>query len=121
YGESQLDVSAHGWGLSDFNHAKGHQRFYGLTIVSGDKGEMRQSPDGILLYGDEAIEEIAVERGLFGRQAEITELYNAVVHGQPMFHDGRWGEATLEVCLAILQSAAERKEIQMKHQVPVGD
>jgi phthalate 4,5-cis-dihydrodiol dehydrogenase len=34
-----------------------------------------------------------------------------------VFHDGRWGEATLEVCLAILQSAAERREIQMAHQV----
>jgi hypothetical protein len=38
-----------------------------------------------------------------------------------MFHDGRWGQATLEVCLGILQSAAERKEIMMNHQVPVGD
>lgn len=123
YGEAKLeaDLSAHGWGSSDFSHAKGHQRFYGLTIVSGARGEMRQSQDGILVYGDEAVEEIPVGEGLFGRQAEVTELYNAVVHGKHMFHDGRWGQATLEVCLAILQSAAERKEIMMSHQVPVGD
>ena len=82
---------------------------------------MRQSQDGILLYGDEAVEDIPVGEGLFGRQAEVTELYNAVVHGQHMFHDGRWGEATLEVCLGMLQSAEERKEIMMSHQVPVGD
>ncbi|HLQ31234.1 MAG TPA: Gfo/Idh/MocA family oxidoreductase [Chloroflexota bacterium] len=123
YGERRPEggPSAHGWGSSDFSHAKGHQRFYGLTIVSGDKGEMRQSQDGILLYGDESVEEIPVGEGLFGRQAEVTELYNAVVHGRHMFHDGRWGEATLEVCLGMLQSAAERKEIMMSHQVPVGD
>ncbi len=121
YGEQAKDLTAQGWGRSDFSHARGHQRFYGLTIVSGEQGEMRQSQDGILLYGDEAIEEIPVGEGLFGRQAEVTELYNAVVHGTHMFHDGRWGQATLEVCLGILQSAAERKEIMMSHQVPVGD
>jgi len=33
-------------------------------------------------------------------------------------HDGRWGAATLEVCLAILESAAKRKEIFLSHQVP---
>lgn len=121
YGEQAKDLTAQGWGLSDFSHARGHQRFYGLTVVSGEQGEMRQSRDGILLYGDEAVEDIPVGEGLFGRQAEVTELYNAVVHGTHMFHDGRWGQATLEVCLGILQSAAERKEIMMSHQVPVGD
>jgi hypothetical protein len=39
------------------------------------------------------------------------------MNGRPVFHDGRWGEATLEVCLGILQSAAERREISMSHQV----
>jgi phthalate 4,5-cis-dihydrodiol dehydrogenase len=41
-----------------------------------------------------------------------------VIHSRPVFHDGRWGEATLEVCLAILASAKERKEIVLSHQVP---
>ena len=123
YGERKREggPSAHGWGAGDFSHTVGHQRFYGLTLVSGEKGEMRQSQDGILLYGEESIEDIPVGDGLFGRQAEVTELYNAVVHGRHMFHDGRWGEATLEVCLGILQSAAERKEVYMTRQVPVGD
>ena len=38
-----------------------------------------------------------------------------------MFHDGRWGEATLEVVLGIMQSARERREIYMSHQVPTAD
>ena len=53
-----------------------------------------------------------------GRQAEINELYEAVVNDRPVSHDGRWGEATLEVCLAIIQSAAERREVILEHQVP---
>ena len=34
------------------------------------------------------------------------------------FADGRWGAATLEVCLAMLESAKQRKEIMLSHQVP---
>jgi phthalate 4,5-cis-dihydrodiol dehydrogenase len=36
-------------------------------------------------------------------------------------HDGRWGKATVEVSLAVLESARERREIQLSHQVPVRD
>lgn len=123
YGEStgRGGWSAHGWGEHrDFSHAQGHQRFYGLHIVSCERGDLRQSQDGILIYGDD-VTEVPVGEALFGRQAEVTELYEAVVHGKPMFHDGCWGMATLEVCLGILQSAAERKEVYMSHQTPVLD
>jgi phthalate 4,5-cis-dihydrodiol dehydrogenase len=89
--------------------------------VTCERGELRQSQDGILVYGDEEITEVPVGETLFGRQAEITELYEAVVHDQPMFHDGRWGQATLEVCLGILGSAAERREVMMSHQTQVMD
>jgi len=32
-------------------------------------------------------------------------------------HDGPWGKANVEVMLAILQSARERREVMLKHQV----
>ena len=35
--------------------------------------------------------------GSRGREAEVEELYDAVVKGRPVFHGGRWGAATLEV------------------------
>jgi hypothetical protein len=56
-----------------------------------------------------------------GRQAEIKELYEAVFENRPLFHDGRWGEATLEVCLGILESARNGRELTLSHQVPVRD
>jgi phthalate 4,5-cis-dihydrodiol dehydrogenase len=123
YGHGGSDLlRQYGWGAHrDFSHAAGHQRFYGLTVVSCERGELRQSQDGILIYGDGDITEVPVGEALFGRQAEITELYEAVVHDKPMFHDGRWGEATIEVCLAILQSSAEHREIRLAHQTPVVD
>ncbi len=94
------------------------QPFFGLTLVSCERGDIRQTPDGLCIYGETEQREIALPAGSRGREAEVEELYNAVVHNRPVLHDGRWGAATLEVCLAMLESAQERKEIFLSHQVP---
>jgi phthalate 4,5-cis-dihydrodiol dehydrogenase len=95
-----------------------HQPFFGLTVVSCEHGDIRQSPDGLLIYGDDRKYEVPVPIQAAGRAAELEELYDAVVKDRPVFHDGRWGMATLEVVLGIMQSARERREIMMQHQIP---
>ncbi len=105
----------------EFSHVWSGERkqpFFGLTLVSCERGDIRQTPDGLRIYGETEQREITLPSAKRGREAEIEELYQAVIEGRPVFHDGRWGEATLEVCLAILQSASERKEIFLSHQVP---
>ena len=94
------------------------QPFFGHTVVSCQKGDIRQTPDGLKIYGESEQREIALPAGSRGREAEVEELYYAVVKGRPVFHGGRWGAATLEVCLAMLESAKQRKEIMLAHQVP---
>jgi phthalate 4,5-cis-dihydrodiol dehydrogenase len=47
----------------------------------------------------------------------IDEFYDAVVDGKPPLHDGEWSRATLEVCLAILESSQSQAEITLRHQV----
>jgi len=94
------------------------QPFFGFTMVSCEKGDIRQTPDGLYVYGETEQREIPIPAASRGREAEVEELYNAVVHNRPVFHGGRWGTATLEVCLAMLESAKERKEIFLSHQVP---
>ena len=37
----------------------------------------------------------------------------------PPVHNGRWGKATVEVALAILQSARDGREVVLEHQVAV--
>jgi phthalate 4,5-cis-dihydrodiol dehydrogenase len=49
----------------------------------------------------------------------IDELYDAVVHGRKPLHDGAWAMATLEVCLAMLRSGRDGREIALAHQVAV--
>jgi phthalate 4,5-cis-dihydrodiol dehydrogenase len=51
------------------------------------------------------------------RAEVIDELYNAVLHSKPPLHDGAWAMATLEVCLAILQSAREGRDVALAHQI----
>ncbi len=94
------------------------QPFFGHMVVSCQKGDIRQTPDGLRIYGETEQREISLPAGSRGREAEVEELYDAVVNGRPVFHGGRWGAATLEVCLAMLESAKERKEIYLSHQVP---
>ena len=47
----------------------------------------------------------------------IDEAYAAVVEGRTPLHDGPWSLATLEVCLAILESAKSGHEVALHHQV----
>jgi predicted dehydrogenase len=100
---------------------KRHQPFFGLTIVSCEHGEIRQSPDGLYIYTENGRKEVRLKPGVDARIAEMEEFYDAIMNDRPVFHDGRWGQSTLEVCLAILQSTEQQKEIRMKHQLPVPD
>ncbi len=50
------------------------------------------------------------------RAEVIDEFYNAVVRGIPPLHDGEWSRATLEVCLAILNSSQNQAEMMLRHQ-----
>jgi phthalate 4,5-cis-dihydrodiol dehydrogenase len=105
----------------EFSHVWSGERrqpFFGFTIVSCEKGDIRQTPDGLRIYGETEQREIKLTSASRGREAEVEELYDAVVKGRPVFHGGRWGAATLEVCLAMLESAQQRKEVFLSRQVP---
>lgn len=95
----------------------------GFAIASLDCADIRQSQFGLFIHDDDGKHDVPVVSremtGMVQRRAELEELYDAVVHGKPLWHDGRWGLATLEVCLAIIESGKQRKEIMLRHQVPV--
>lgn len=90
---------------------------FGFTLVSCEGGDLRESPSGLFLYQRGTRQELPVADEPRG-QAEVEELYQAVRHGRPIVHDGRWGEATLEVCLAIHESARTRQEVYLSRQTP---
>jgi predicted dehydrogenase len=94
----------------------------GPLIASFDKGDVRMSPGGLTVYGDEELYEIKLGvKGEDGRDGRINTFYDAIVRGRPLPADGAWGMATLEVILAIEESARTRKEAFLRHQVATID
>jgi len=93
----------------------------GPLVASFDKGDVRLTPNGLMVYGEEEKWEIPLPSLPDGRDGIIDEVYQSVVNGRRPSNDGHWGKATLEVVLALFQSGKERREIQMSRQVPTQD
>jgi phthalate 4,5-cis-dihydrodiol dehydrogenase len=94
----------------------------GPLIASFDKGDVRMSPGGLTVYGDDELYEIKLGvKGEDGRDGRVNTFYGAIVRDRPLPADGAWGMATLEVLLAIEESARTRKEAFLRHQVPTID
>jgi predicted dehydrogenase len=94
------------------------QPFFGITVVHCERGAVRQSPDGVYVYDKTGRRELASGAGYARGSAELMELADALSEGREPFLDAAWGRATLEVCVAILESARQRREIELKYQVP---
>ncbi|MBW8904650.1 MAG: Gfo/Idh/MocA family oxidoreductase [Betaproteobacteria bacterium] len=92
-----------------------HQHF-GVLIASCERADLRPLPEGVWIYadGERRLEPLPPPK--VQRAEVIDELYAAVVDARPPVHDGEWALATTEVCLAILQSAKERREVALQNQ-----
>lgn len=98
----------------------------GIVIVNTEHGAIRHSPYGVYVYDDDGCHDVELNvgpatAGVAGRRGELEEFHEGIVSGKPLFHDGRWGAATLEVALAIMQSAREHKDVTLSRQVAVPD
>ena len=100
-----------------------HQPHFGITIVTCANGDMRASMDGVTVYGKDGPRQISIARGssMPGRREVLDDMRLAIRTGRAPLHDGRWGKATVEVALTILQSARQGREIALEHQVAVPD
>src|SRR3954452_22989989 len=94
------------------------QPHFGLTVVSCERGDIRQSPDGLLVYSEKGREEIALPTDRSPRDRVIAEFADAIA-GLPVTHTGQWGLANLEVCAAAIESSRTGKEIELIHQIAV--
>lgn len=93
-----------------------HQHF-GSVIVSCERADLRPVPNGVTIYEHGAQRLQPLPPPQVPRAEVIDEFYDAVVHGLPPLHSGKWAMATLEVCLGMLQSAREGREVTLSHQV----
>jgi phthalate 4,5-cis-dihydrodiol dehydrogenase len=98
-----------------------HQPHFGITIATCERAELRASADGLIQYDIRGAVEREIDRGIgiSGRDVVLDDMIVALRRGIKPNHDGRWGKATLEVALAIQQSARQAREVELKHQVAV--
>jgi phthalate 4,5-cis-dihydrodiol dehydrogenase len=90
--------------------------FFGLTLLSLERADIRQSPNGLYIYTEDGREELPLRD--FPPSGELVEIAETVLDGRRPLLDARWARASLETLTAIVQSAAERKEVYLSKQVP---
>jgi phthalate 4,5-cis-dihydrodiol dehydrogenase len=90
---------------------------FGLIIVSCERADLRPVPNGVIIHDDTARWLDRLDEPTVPRAEVIDELYAAVIDGKAPLHSGEWGLATLEICTAILASAAANRTIVLEHQI----
>jgi phthalate 4,5-cis-dihydrodiol dehydrogenase len=93
------------------------QPFFGLTIVSCERGELRQSPQGITIYSAQGQQEVILPTDRSPRDLVMREFHDAITGKAAPVHTGRWGVANLEICVAAIASSASGRDVQLQEQV----
>jgi phthalate 4,5-cis-dihydrodiol dehydrogenase len=98
--------------------------FFGLTVVSCEGGDIRQTPTGLVMHGPDGPRQVDVPAGGTYEQryttAELNLMWDAWSTDAPLAsHDGVWAKGTLEMCLAILESSRDGREVMLAHQTPL--
>ena len=94
-----------------------HQHF-GTVVVSCERADLRPLPNGVVIYDETGARLDELPLPAVPRAEVVDEFYDAIVNGKAPLHDGAWATATLEVCIAMLTSARDGREIALAHQVP---
>ena len=89
-----------------------HQPHFGMVLVSCEKGDIRQSLDGLLIYTAEGCEEHPLDNSRTPRDLVLDEFV-AAVGGTPVLHDGRWGATVVSICDAVHESARTGKPVRL--------
>jgi phthalate 4,5-cis-dihydrodiol dehydrogenase len=116
FGAGARDATSRGSGHKGAVGTRAHIGWFGITVASFERGDIRQSPNGVFVYDDAGRREVPVSGGRGTGLLEMKEMHEALTQDKPITHDGRWAMATLEVGNAIVQSANERREIMLVHQ-----
>lgn len=90
--------------------------FFGVTLVSCEGGDIRQSPQGLFIYTEEGKQEVTFPTDRSPRELVLDELSDAIGGQRAPVHDGQWGLANLEVCLAAIASSERRVEVMLTQQ-----
>ena len=94
-----------------------YQPHFGLTLVSCQQGDIRQTPHGLQVDSRTGTREIVLPTDRSPRELVLDEFHDAITATRRPLHDGRWGLATLELCLAALESSRTGVEVRLREQI----
>jgi phthalate 4,5-cis-dihydrodiol dehydrogenase len=89
---------------------------FGRTVATFARGSVLVTPRGLLVFTREGLKEIGTTDAPSGWDAVLAEL-RAALDGEVWVHTGEWAAATLELCLAVHQSAETGAPVPLTHQV----
>jgi phthalate 4,5-cis-dihydrodiol dehydrogenase len=98
------------------NAPAGHNQF-GMVIASCERADLRPLPTGVMVYDDTRAWLDAIDPPTIPRAEVIDEFCDAIAGTRAPIHTGEWAMATLEVCLAILESARTGDTVYLTHQI----
>lgn len=90
---------------------------FGPVLVSCERGDLRLTPRGVVVFDDEGQRFEPAEVPSVPRAEVIDELWSVGRERQAALHSGRWSRATLEVCLALLKSQQLGRDVELSYQV----
>jgi len=89
---------------------------FGPVIALCDRADLRLTPSGLDVFGDTERRFIEVPFGPAPRGPVIDALVAAVREDRAPAQTGAWGRASLEICHAILESAASGQSVDLQRQ-----
>jgi phthalate 4,5-cis-dihydrodiol dehydrogenase len=106
------------WGKEAFAapSPRAHNHF-GFVLASCEHADLRPGPTGIAIHADAERRFEPLPSPVVPRVEVIDELHAAIREGKPALHSGEGGLATLEICIAILESARTGRPIELRHQI----
>jgi phthalate 4,5-cis-dihydrodiol dehydrogenase len=113
-GRGHFDAGELMGGIGEMGDGAHHPHF-GFVLASCERADLRPLPDRVMIYADGKVSLDPLPPPVIPRSEVIDELF-----GERPLHDGEWGMATLEVCLAMRQSIEQGKEIPLNPRVRKG-
>jgi len=90
---------------------------FGPVIVSCERGDLRLTPHGVEVTDDQGTRIERAHLPAAPRGEVIDELWSVAREGRAPLHGGAWSRATLELCLALLESQRTGADVRLHHQV----
>jgi phthalate 4,5-cis-dihydrodiol dehydrogenase len=111
------------FGGPDYEPALGNApaafQHFGPVVACCEQADLRLTPYGVEIHDIDGVHLDALPPQAVQRSEVVDEIWSVAREGMAPTHSGAWSMATMEVCLAILDSSKKGEAIILEHQAAV--